>query len=215
MTSLTVAEPRTLFAIVDDLTAYEETLVMLDAQLAEALPDDERAAIQKSRAEVLEIRARIAGEVVTKTDDYAHVLRRMDAEYDIQDSEVDRMRAKREATDKARKWLRSYGVSVMQKNGMRQLKTPTNTLFLRASDAVLITDQAKVPAEYQNAEVKLPLTSWNTIAACARSCGYGAEVIDAVRVKAEPSLSTIKRAIKSGADVPGADLEMRESLVLR
>jgi hypothetical protein len=39
--------------------------------------------------------------------------------------------------------------------------------------------------------------------------------IGAVRVKAEPSLSTIKKAIKSGVDVPGATIRFNDNLVLR
>jgi hypothetical protein len=209
-----VPREKTLFAIVDDLMAFQESLDMLDAQLAEALPDEERAEIQQSRAELAQRVDSIAAELAVKSDDLAFVLRRMDHEYDYQDGEIDRLRTKRAATDKARKWLRQYVVSVMLRNGLRQLKTPNNTLFLRSSDAVIVTDQQLLDPVYQNATVALPLWMWNALVKAAEG-NRVAEHLPTLRVKAEPSLSTIKKAIKSGVTVEGADLELHESLVCR
>lgn len=216
-TAIAPREDRTLFHIVDDLVCFQETLDMLDAQLAEALPDDERAEITKGRSEVVAKLDAIHAELAKKTDDVAIVLRRMDGEYDYQDEEVARIRARREAIDKARKNLRQYVVNVMQRNGVRTLKTRDNTLFRRKTDAVIVTDAAKLPAEYQNAEVRLPLNLWHAMRGAVRAIGPPEllQEVDTLRVNAEPSASTIKRAIKSGVEVPGADLQINEGLVLR
>lgn len=212
---LAVREDRTLFGIVDDLSAYTETLEMLECQLREALPDEERAEIEKSRAEVVAAVEAIGKDLATKTDGVAIVLRRLAHERDYIHEERTRLKAKEAASERAEKWLRDYVVSVMQQNGLKQLKTAQNTLFLRASDAVEIVDATKVPAEFMTAEVKLPLWIWKELDALGREYDKIAAGMDIVRVKAEPSLSTIKKAIKSGADVPGADLQLRTGLVCR
>jgi hypothetical protein len=212
-TSIAPLEDRSLYHIVDDLSAYTETLEMLDAQLRESLPDDERAEIEKARAEVRASLEIIGKDLATKTDAVAVVLRRLAHERDYIHEERGRLKAKESASERAEKWLRDYVVSVMQQGGVKQLKTAHNTLFLRGTDAVEITDVTQIPATYMNAEVKLPLWMWRQLVALAKQDG-GAD-FDAVRVHTEPSLSTIKKAIKSGVDVAGADLKLNTSLVCR
>lgn len=216
-TAVALPEPRTLFAISDDLQTFFDTLEMVEAQLAEPQTDEDRAALEQSRYELRQSIDTIGAELATKTDAVAGVLRRMSAERDLIESEEHRLRARRKSCERADKWLRDYVVSVMQATDQKQLKTASNTLFLRGSDAVEILDAAKVPAEYQNAEVKLPLTLWHAMRGAVRAIGPPGlmQEVDTVRVHAEPSLSTIKRAIKSGADVPGADLQLRTGLVCR
>lgn len=211
---LAVHEDKALYAIVDDLAAYTETLAMIDAQLAEQLPDDERAEIQAARAEVQKSRDVIGAALAGKTDAVAVVLRRLAVERDYIHEERGRLKAKELAVEAAIDWLRRYVVNVMQGAGIKQLKTAANTLFLRSSDAVEPTDVSAIPAEYMNAEVKLPLSLWLRATALAAGSELGRDLA-AVRVHAEPSLSTIKKAIKSGVDVPGADLRLNTSLVCK
>lgn len=192
-TALAVPDSKTLFAIVDDLTAYSETLDMLDAQLALALPDDERAVLQRQRAEAEARRDEIGLQLADKTDAIAAVLRRLDAERDFIHEERGRLKLKEAACERADEWLRKYVLAVMQRNGLSKLKTATNTLCVRQSDAVEITDAAAVPPVYQNAEVKMPLWLWLYL---RDSVEEGTELrrdLDALRVHAEPSLSTIQK----------------------
>jgi hypothetical protein len=215
---LAVVESRTLYAIADDLQTFTETLDMLEAQMDGELTAEERVDIEAARQDVIVSRDRIGGELVHKTDASAVVLRRIGSERDYIKSERVRLKVREEACERADKWLRSYILSVMHQNGIKQLKTASNTLFIRPSDAVEITDAAKVPADYQNAEVKLPLSLWLKIVhemAEKQKVELGEIDLKVLRVKAEPSLSTIKNAIKSGKEVPGADLKFRDNLVLR
>lgn len=212
-----VPESKSLFAITDDLQTYFDTLEMVEAQLAEPLEHGDREALEKSRGELNAALATIGGELVKKTDSIAGVLRRISTETDFLKAEQDRIHARRKTFERAEKWLRNYVLSIMRQREITQLKTPSNTLFIRKSDAAVVTDIEALPAEYQNAEVKVPLALWHAMVGLALSFGPD-EVrrdVDTVRVKTEPSLSTIKKAVKAGFSVPGADVEFHESLVLR
>lgn len=218
MTTVALPEPRTLFSISDDLQTYFETLEMLQAQEIQYIrewPQEDRSEIEKGLAEVQEKLDTIGAELATKTDAVAGVLRRLSAERDLIEDEEKRLHDRRKSCERAEKWLREYVVSVMRKTGNDKLKTASNTLYIRQTDAVVVLDAAKVPAEYQNAEVKLPLALWLELRHIGKQFWGAERELDTVRVKAEPSLSTIKKAIKSGVDVPGADLQINEGLCLR
>jgi hypothetical protein len=131
-------------------------------------------------------------------------------------SDGERIHARRKTFERADKWLRGYVLSVMKQQGLKQLKTPSNTIFIRQSDGVVITEVAEVPATLQTAEIKLPLWLWNHISEeAAAFSNEVTEALKAVRVKAEPSIAAIKKLIKAGESVPGADLEFRDNVVLR
>lgn len=210
---------HTFFSLSDDLGAYAESLDMLDAQLAESLEPDERADLERQRGEVHAAMEVIGRELANKTDAVAAVLRRMGTERGVIKEERDRLKRKDLAMERGEKWLRQYVVSTMQANGKTQIKTAMNTLFLRTTEAVDITDAEKVPEQYFNAEVKLPLWLWRAIMAKISADYVEAPELAAqaslARVKAEPSLTAIKKAIKAGHDVAGADLKQNQSLVCR
>jgi hypothetical protein len=75
-----------------------------------------------------------------------------------------------------------------------------------------VTEPETLPEAYKNVTVKMPAWIWRVL--CERS---QADIPDiaAIRVAEDISLSAIKKAIKSGVTVEGADLEFHESLVLR
>lgn len=213
----TAQDNRTLYLICDDLQTHFETLELVRLQLAEPLPDDERADLEKARGELEAKLNEIGAQLATKTDAVAAVLRRIAAEQKFIKEEEARLHARRESFERAEDWLRAYVLNVMQKSGLKQLNTPMNTLYIRPSDGVVIDDAEKVPALYKKAEVKLPLTLWYAMAQCYS--GFGPDEADAelrdARVKAEPSLSAIKKQLKAGETIPGADLEFRDNLILR
>jgi hypothetical protein len=217
-TELAVSQSRTLFTICDDLTTWQETLDLLEAQLAQETDADERGALTVEITEVRWQLDRIGGELITKTDNFAGVLRRIDTETEAMKQARERLKTRIASAERAKDWLKEYGLSVMKQNGIKTLKTAENTLYIRASDSVEITDAMKVPAEYHNAEIKIPLRLWNEMVEAITDDDDNDELtaaIGAVRVKAEPSLSTIKKAIKSGVDVPGATIRFNDNLVLR
>jgi hypothetical protein len=210
---------KTFFALCDDLGAYHETLEMLEAEelaMIREHPQDDRSAIEGQLEEVREHIERIGSQLAPKTDAAAAVVRRLKAGREFICEERERLRIKEKAMERAERWLRDYLLSTMEQQHMKQIKTPTNTLFVRSSEAVEVTDITKIPATYFNADVKLPLPLWREIVQCLDESGSAiAREAGSLRVNSEVSLSTIKKAIKSGEDVPGADLRFNHSLVLR
>jgi len=211
MSELAVQQ-RTLWALTDDISAWFESREMVAAQLAE--PTEDRAALTTQLAEIDAALAKLGAELATKTDNIAGVLRRMSTEQDALKAEQDRIHARRKTFERAEKWLRDYVVSIMQSRGLKQLKTESNTLFIRQSDAVQVEEPAEVPEAYKNVTVKMPAWLWRYLVSHADPTGDNPDV-QAVRVSEDISLSAIKKSIKSGVDVPGADLEWHDSLVLR
>src|ERR1017187_9041423 len=161
---LTVTD-KSLWGICDDLQCYSETLDGIDAALVTTLPDEERMGLEANKLALQKCVEDIGAQLVTKTDAVASVLRRMGAEQDLVKSEEQRLHTRRKAFERAEAWLKKYVVSVMQQQGITQLKTPQNTLFLRSSEAVVITDHALLPETYQDATVKLPLLLWRDMVA--------------------------------------------------
>ena len=207
---------RTFYAIADDLTAYTETLVMLEAERND-LPPEERSDIDRQIAEVKERIEHISGELSHKTDAIAAVLRRLGKEQEFIHEERDRLKAKEQACERAEAQLREYVLMVMRQNETTKLKTPTNTLFIRNTDAVEVIDAAQLDPHYLTAEIKLSLALWQAILQAVQDAAPQAVAANAnlVRVRAEPALSIIRKAIKSGVNVEGADLRLNTHLVCR
>jgi hypothetical protein len=203
----------TLYRLTDDISAYFETREMLAVQLADPLEDGNADAIKAQLAEVDAQLARLATELATKTDNIAGVLRRMGVEQDHLKAEQERIHDRRKTFERAEKWLRDYVVSVMEQRGMTQLKTTETTLFLRHSDAVVILDSELIGVEYKNVTAKMPAQLWRQIGEYLS--GSLSESYNAVRTTEDISLSTIKKAIKSGLTVDGADVEFHTSLTVR
>lgn len=217
-TELVPSTSRSLYAVADDLSCYFDTLEGVDAQLESSLPDDERLALERDRDEIRTKLDCLGKELGTKTDSVAGVLRRIAVEQELVKAEEVRLHARRKSFERAEDWLRKYVLSVMRQNGIDKLKSPTNTLYIGRSDGVIITDADAIPSSYQNAEIKLPMDLWDALVSIGNQYG-DATVMETVyklsRVTEIPRLADIKKAIKGGADVAGANLEMREHLVLR
>jgi hypothetical protein len=212
MPSEIAKQDATLFHLADDISAYWESREMVAAQLSAGVPDEEKPALVAQLAEIDDRLGSLGAELATKTDNIAGVLRRMSVEQEQLESEQERIRQRRKTMERAEEWLRKYVLSVMQQRGLKQLKTPANTLFIRQSDAAIVTEPETLPEAYKNVTVKMPAWIWRVL--CERS---QADIPDiaAIRVAEDISLSAIKKAIKSGVTVEGADLEFHESLVLR
>ena len=214
-TSDIAVRDQTLFAISDNLAAWFESREMIVAQLAEPLEDGAGEPLREQLAEIDAELARLGTELATKTDNIAGVLRRMNTEQDYLKAEQERIHGRRKTMERAEKWLCDYVVSVMHQRGMKQLKTADNTLFLRNSDSVVIEDPALVPEKFKNISVKMPAWFWRFMCEQVRAAGSFAEEVDALRVTEDISLSAVKKAIKAGETVDGADVAFAESLVLR
>lgn len=208
MADVMIPEPRTLYAIADDLQTWFETLEMLQAE-----PEPDAGQI----AEVMAAIDRIGAELVQKTDAIAGVLTRLETEQAMVKAERDRLAKRQKVYERTAEWLERYVVSVMEQRGLKQLKTAANTLSLRTSDAVAITDEAAVPDGYKTAALKMPLWLWHAISGVVASFAPldVKRDLDAIRPDETIRKDAIKKSLKAGTVIPGADLEYRTSLVRR
>jgi len=229
MTELTAGASAPLHQIIDDLIVYQETLEMLEASIAlsrqavqpmgeiefQRLPeiDEMRIGIEECTAK----RDALAAQLARKTDDLAHVLRRLAAEQQLLKDDAARLRARAATAESAETWLREYVLRTMKANGIGKLKTAKNTLYTRSTETTLVEDQDLIPEPYWNCSIRMPLWLWNAISRTALEVASTdlEQDIRALKPVTEPSLSTIKKAIKSGVEVPGATLKFGECLVLR
>jgi len=207
---------RTLRIMMDDLLAYMESLTFLECEL-DLTPPEERGDIDR---QITEVKTKIEGlnqEVAGKTDAIAAMLRRIDQEQEFIHEERERLKAKEQACERTGRQLREYVMAVMRQQDMMRLKTQLNTLFLRSTEAVEITDAGALEPPYLMAEAKMPYSLWLAIMRAVQEFAPRPVASDAalVRVKTEASLSAIKKAIKAGGTVQGADLLFRKHLVCR
>lgn len=211
--------PVTLAQIVDDLQTYHETLEMLEAYLNSSGFDpheepETQEAIEDCKAKIEAIGAALDD----KTDAIAAVLRRIRADKEITKSEEARQHRRGKTLDAADEWLCQYTLRVIKEKGIPRLKTALNTLYPLRSEATVITDAAKVPLQWKDVEIKLPKWAWEYMRDQLLLDAHGVpirEVIQGLQPVESIPLTPIKKAIKAGGEVPGADLKFNTSLVVR
>ncbi len=185
----------------EPLWKIDETLLALMESI-EICPDEMRDELQA------EIELYI-GKEAAKVDNCAHVLAALEYEQRCAADEIARLRIRGIATAKAQDRLEKYLCRIIANRGGKPMLGETNTLSVRTSDAVDITDESAVPDEWKVATVKMPCAVWHQIRAAAEDCG---EDVDSVKVEISIPKDPIKKALKAGAEVPGADLEFRSNL---
>ncbi len=161
----------------EPLWKIDETLLALMESI-ETCPDEMRDELQAD----IEI---YLGKEAAKVDQTAHVLAAMDYERKACMDEIDRLADRMKAAKKAQDRLEAYLCRIISARGA-PLKGNTNTLSVRTSDAVVITDVGLLPDIYR------PVQEVQSV-----------------------DKTAIKKALKAGAEVSGADLEFRNNLVRR
>ncbi len=161
----------------EPLWKIDETLLALMESI-ETCPDEMRDELQAD----IEL---YIGKEAAKVDQTAHVLAALEYEEKAASDEMARLAERKRGAAAARARLEAYLCRIIATRGA-PLKGSTNTLSVRTSDAVIITDEAAIPPRY---------------------------IIEkAVIVMNTPDKAAIKKALKAGAEVPGADLEFRSNL---
>jgi hypothetical protein len=160
-----------LWAIEEELTALLDSI--------ETCPNELQPELQARIAEYMSREA-------AKVDQTAHVLAALDYEQKAAGDEMARLAERRRVAKAAQDRLEAYLCRIIAARGGKKLVGNTNTLSVRPSDAVVIVDEAAIPANY-----------------------IVEEVITTKRV----DKAAIKKALKAGREVPGADLEYRDNLV--
>ena len=212
MTETTVAPEATqevavkrpsFWSIADDLEAYQETLVLLTAQLAEPLLDEERSIMIADHAEVKSNIERLSAELLTKTDALAGVIRRMDADTAWLKAEETRLHDKRKSVEAAESWLKEYAVRTMVEHGIKQLKTTENTISVRGNGGLqpLVVVESAVGADFKTATISLPAIDWDDLMI---------QYPEAKLISVSPNNTKIRAALATG-EVAGAKLEARGS----
>jgi Siphovirus Gp157 len=182
----------------------EHLIALLDT--IDATPDEMRLEIQA------EIDAYL-GKEAAKVDQIAHVLAALEWEQKAAADEIARLTERKKAAAASAERLEQYVCRVLKMRGGKKLAGVTSSLSVRPSDAVKITDADLIPARYQTAEIKMPLWLWQyTVEGVDEDSEFGRD-LRGVKVNSNPSVSTIKAAIKAGEDVPGADIVYRDNLV--
>ncbi len=137
-------------------------------------------------AELQERISLFMGAEAEKTDQVSHVLAALEYEQKAAGDEITRLQERKKAAAKAQERLEAYVCRVIQARGVKALKGNTNTLSVRPSDAVVITDEALLLPEY---------------------------IIVKIVESRSIDKAAIKKALKAGEEIPGADLEYRTNLV--
>jgi len=136
-----------------------------------------------------ELEARIAayvGQEVEKVDRVNSVLTALDFVALNARTEIDRLRQRQQAAERAADRLKGYILRVILQHDGRPLKGRNVTFSARESEAVIVSDPSAVPEAYRRTTITV-----------------------------EAQKEAIKRALKAGEDVPGASLERRPHLVRR
>jgi len=148
-----------------------------------------------------------------KVDSVAWMLAHLEDQAQMAADEIHRLQARKQGFERAQERLEAYCVQVLEqlpepRRGTRKLEGSTSTLALRLSDAVIITDEVAVPADYKTACVEMPAPVWENLVRRDESI-IGKLSKQNLKVR----VVEMKKALKAGESVPGADLEFRNHLV--
>lgn len=185
----------TLYQIHDELEAWSNSL-----DLAES--DDERAEIQARISEYLQMGR-------AKVDRFSAFLAHLEAQADLCRAEEKRIAARRRAIERVQEHLERYAISTMEQLGIRKMEGSTSSLALRQRPAsVRILDEAAIPDAYKHATVHCAAEHLPILLEALPVDAWSVDTTD-------PDKDAIKRAIKSGVDVPGATLALGGNSLVR
>ena len=123
--------------------------------------------------------------VEEKVEGYCQVIKQLLADASMFKDEIDRLTARKKSIENNAEWLKRQLFDFYVASGSKKIKAGTFTISSRKSTAVKITNKEAIPMDY----LTIPMPKAN--------------------------LTAIKQAIKEGKDVPGAEIEERESVQIR
>lgn len=130
----------------------------------------------------------LAGDIETKAQSVAHMVRQLEANAAAVKQWAKEASERAKATEARAERLREYLSSNMQACGITRIEGPGVVLSWRKSHAVVIDDEAQIPAAYMRTKPAPP---------------------------PEPDKPAIAAAMKLGELVPGARIETRQSLQIK
>ena len=194
-----------LYLIEDHLAALIETADLVSPEQELEFRDEFQAALTAA---------------VDKRDRVGQFLAHLEQQIDFARFEIDRLRQRKAAFERALARLENYVIETIEhlgtdgKGKYRRLEGKTTTFSLRACPpSVEVADEAAIPAEYKVLLLKLPAVTWEQLLD-GLEIEHRSAVLGQVK---SPEVTVDKRLVKaaidSGVDVPGAGLAIgRHSL---
>lgn len=196
MSAVAIASPSSmsLFRIDEDLRAYLDTI-----------ESTEPGSPEHAECE-LKIQAFMAA-LPTKVDGVAATLRWMRSQASAAKDEKDWYAKRQKRFERMADGLEDYIIFVLQKQeqpkkGPKKLEGNTHTLSLGSTEVVKLLAEEEVPARFKTASVQMPAETWERV---VRECPW---VLSDLGTRQDLSvrLVDVKKALKGGEEVPGADL---------
>ena len=187
-----------LYAIEDTLAALIETAELVSPEQEREFRTEFQTALNAA---------------VDKRDKVGQFLTHLERQIDYARFEIDRLRQRKAASERALARLEEYVIETIEKLGTdgkgryRTLEGKTTTFSLRGCPpSVEVADESAIPAEYKTLTLKLPAVTWEQLLD-----GLDIEQRAAVLAQVKsPEVGVDKRSIKAafdgGTDVPGAGL---------
>ena len=206
-------------AVVSSAAVAAAPLYLIEDQLAVLI---ETAELVSTEQEV-EFRAEFQAALtvaVDKRDRVGQFLAHLEQQIDFAKREIDRLRQRKATCERAVARLEIYVIETIENLGTdskgkyRVLEGKTTTFSLRACPpSVEVSDESAIPSEYKALTLKLPAMTWEQLLD-RMGIEQRAAVLGQVK---SPEVTVDKRSIKaaidSGVNVPGAGLAIgRHSL---
>lgn len=121
-----------------------------------------------------------------KVNSYCQIINQFEADINSIEAEIDRLKGRKEMFDRNIGKMKTALQSFLDAAGQGKIKTDLFTVSSRKSESVKIFDETVIPQEYIKSEVKT-----------------------------SPMKAEIKKAIKSGIKVPGAELVQGKNLQIK
>jgi hypothetical protein len=199
-------------AVVPSPAVTAAPLYVIEDTLAALIETAELVSPEQEREFRTEFQTALAA-AVDKRDKVGQFLTHLERQIDFARFEIDRLRQRKAASERALARLEEYVIETIEKLGTdgkgryRTLEGKTTTFSLRGCPpSVEVADESAIPAEYKTFTLKLPAVTWEQLLD-----GLDIEQRAAVLAQVKsPEVGVDKRSIKAafdgGADVPGAGL---------
>ena len=200
MSALALVEPReataslSLYEMSEDLVCLLDTRDMVEAGTADAAELD--AQIQ-----------RFQDALPRKVDSVCRMLAHLESQAAAAKLEAARLSQRQKQFESRAASLEGYCVRVLEalpapKKGPRKLEGEFNALALSTSERCKVEDPLLVPIEYKTAAAKMPAELWQQIVET-----LWPETLAQITVDVSVRLADVKKALKAGVEIEGADIE--------
>lgn len=121
-----------------------------------------------------------------KVDGVVYAVRKRQADIEFLKDEERRIRDRRQSMEKRLTEFKDYLLGVMQENNLQRIKGRKGTIYVRKTTSTEVTDLNELPSEYVE-----------------------------TRVEYKPLKNEINKAIKEGRQIPGVEVNNKQSVVIR